>query len=516
MTAPHSETSAPQPWWLHRALWPLLALLATAPFWFVPLPPLTDLPGHLGRFHVQLNLAQSALLQKNWGFEWQLIGNLGTDLVVVPLAAVFGLERAIWLIALLLPPLYLWGIARVETAVHGRVGVMSLVAAPLAFAYPYQYGFVNFWLASALALHGFAWWVQSRNIGRHAAAMALRFVPVALLIWLCHLYGWAIFAVLVGAHELARGWASSARDWPAMVWRVFRQILPILPPIILILLWRQAQGDVITTGFFRWDRKWEFLIGVLRDQNELLDKASVAFILITIFLAAISRAFRVDRGLALATAAFLVLQIFLPIQLQGSAYADARLWPMTLIAALLMFGAGGGARGLKQVLASLALLIFLGRTGLEVVGFNAYDRSYQRHLTALSHIPPGSRIAVIAVLNCTSEWRQSRIDHLPALAMVRRDAFINSQWAIAGGQGLVPLAAKGTAFNADPSQILNHRRQCTAPLPQLIAARAALLPRDRFDLVWIIDVDPRNIPKLDGATRLYSDDRTALYRLEKR
>ncbi len=513
MSAWRTNSTGYRLWWAHPALWPLLALASSAPFWMVSLPPLTDLLGHLGRFHVQLNLTRAPLLQKNWGFEWQLIGNLGTDLLIVPLAASFGLERAVWMIAMLLPPLFLWGIVRVERAVHGRAGVMSLIAAPLAFAYPFQYGFVNFWLASALALHGFAAWVNCRNAGYGAAATALRFIPIALLIWLAHLYGWAIFAVLVGAHEMAQRWSGNWRDWPNMVVEIFVRLLPILPPVILILLWRQSQGDVITTGFFRWSKKWEFLVGVLRDQYEILDKASAYFILLAILLAATSRAFKVNRGLWLATGIFLVLQIILPIQLQGSAYADARLWPVTLIIALLAFGGGNSLGKFKQVLASVALLVFVIRLGVDVTAFQRYDRTYKQHLAALNHVPPGSRIAVIAVLNCPVEWRQSRIDHLPALAMVRRDAFINSQWAIPGGQGLIPLAARGTAFNADPSQILNHRRNCSAPLPQLIAARAALIPRDRFDMLWIIDVDTRALPALPRAERVYSDDRTALYRL---
>ena len=63
-----------------------MVLLAFVPLLYPPIPPLVDLPGHMGRFHVQMELAHSPLLQRYYEYHWALVGNLGVDLLVIPLA----------------------------------------------------------------------------------------------------------------------------------------------------------------------------------------------------------------------------------------------------------------------------------------------------------------------------------------------------------------------------------------------------------------------------------------------
>ena len=64
------------------------------PLLWPDVPPLLDLPGHMGRYRVQLDLATSPDLQQYFGFHWQVIGNLGVDLLVELLAPLIGLETA--------------------------------------------------------------------------------------------------------------------------------------------------------------------------------------------------------------------------------------------------------------------------------------------------------------------------------------------------------------------------------------------------------------------------------------
>jgi hypothetical protein len=97
--------------------------------------------------------------------------------------------------------------------------------------------------------------------------------------------------------------------------------------------------------------------------------------------------------------------------------------------------------------------------------------------------------------------------------MVRRDAFVNSQWDASGGQQLLtPLRARGTAFNADPSQYIQvPQGGCNGDLSATLAQRIAQIPRDRFEYVWLLDVDASHMATLPGLQRLYHDDRSALY-----
>mgnify|MGYP006170525127 CR=1 FL=1 len=79
--------------WLDR--WPvvlLICLAAIAPLLVVDFPPLVDLYGHLGRYAVQTDLANRPELQPFYSFQWQLVGNLGADLLVELLHSWLGLE----------------------------------------------------------------------------------------------------------------------------------------------------------------------------------------------------------------------------------------------------------------------------------------------------------------------------------------------------------------------------------------------------------------------------------------
>jgi hypothetical protein len=510
------EAAATPDHWYQNRFWLLaMMMLSTVGVWFTNLPPLTDLLGHMARYHVQLDIGENPILQKNWAFQWDLIGNLGVDLLIIPLSSIFGLERAVWIIALLLPPLFVWGLFRVARAVHGKATATTFVALPIALAYPYHFGFVNFCLASALALHGLASWVSLRERGAGPVKIGLIFTPVTLIIWVCHLYGWALFAVLVGSYELSRIWIWSWRGLPQRIGRLTFFMIPMMPPAFLLVLWRRPDSEVLTTGFFKWSRKIDFLFGSFRDQDFWLDHVTLGFVLCVIAAGFSMRSFQKRAALVLATFVFLGFQIILPIQLQGSAFADARLWPMTLAAALLAIGPGKTNLGgrISSATAALAIVLFAVRMAVTAQGFAETSREYDRHLLALDKLPRGASIAVLIAQRCPYLWKERRIAHVSSLAIVRKDAFTNGQWAIAGGQMLSPLRARGTAFNSDPSQFVNQRHHCNLNAEAMAAERVAKVPRDRFDWLWLFDIDPAQLPTLENAERVYADDTTALYRL---
>jgi hypothetical protein len=489
-----------------------LALLALAlPIAVTQLPPLNDLLGHMGRYHVQTEIAQSAALRRNWAFEWALIGNLGVDLLIVPLSAMLGLERAVWLVALLLPPLFAWGLIRLTRAHHGTVTPLSLFALPFAAAYPYQFGFVNFWLSTALALHLAAFWVKRPAEDNWHGA--LLFGLGAALLWLAHLYGWAIFLVLAGSHELARAGAGLWQAPVACVWHNLKRMLPVSLPLILMAAQQSSGAPTLTAGFFRWDKKLEYLLGVLRDQNELLDKGTLALMVLVLILGLFRARGRMQPSLAIAVGTFTALFIALPIQLIGSAYADARLLPILLALALIAVDWNPKGR-VGTALSALALALLAVRCGVSALGYADYDRAYAKHLRALDAIEPGQRVAVLVALRCGDPWRKSRIEHLSSLAIVRRDAFTNGQWAMPGGQLLTPLGATGTGFDRDPSQFVSHWTICTPTPEQQLPRHLARIPKGRFDRLWLFDFDPDKLPPMPGARLLHRDEATALFAID--
>ena len=83
-------------------------------------PPLTDLPGHMARYAVELYLSQSLSLQQFFEFHWTIVGNLGVDLLINPVTKLFGLETSVTLIVKSTAGITTTGILCVAKQVHGR------------------------------------------------------------------------------------------------------------------------------------------------------------------------------------------------------------------------------------------------------------------------------------------------------------------------------------------------------------------------------------------------------------
>ena len=490
-------------------------ILSTLPLWFVDTPPLNDLIGHMGRYHVALEIDHNAVLARNWSYRWALIGNLGVDLLIMPLAWSIGLERAVWLVAALLPPLMIWGVFRAAKAVYGEVPPTAIATLPFALAYPYQYGFVNYWLAGALGFHAFAWWVrlQDRILFR-----SLLFVVIGFAVWLCHVYGWAILSLLVGGYELSRGVRGGERGKLTVLVNALLRSAPLMPVIVVLIAWRSGNQGAETLDWFSMSWKLETLFHTLQDQHKLLDIGSVAVAIFLIGFGMRSRYASVDGRFGIAAALFGGALLIIPGQLFGSTYADARIFPFLFIAAILSvrLPVESTGRSDAQFVALAFAALFTIRVIVSTVGYAEYDTAYKNHGRALDHVERGARIAVLVGIPCLpATWRLSRIEHLPSVALVRRDAFINTQWSIPGGQLLHPKHATGTTFNSDPNQFVADP-DCTGDLRPQLENRIKQIPHGAFDYLWLLNFDGKSLPHRAGLVPVYQDDATVLYRLTDR
>jgi hypothetical protein len=143
-------------WWETRWFVALAALLTAVPLLYPQVPPLVDLFGHMGRYRVELDLDHSPWLQQYYDYHWAAIGNLGVDLLVIPLGHLLGLELAVKLIVLAIPPLTAAGFLWVAREVHGRVPPTAYFALPFIYGYPFLFGVVKYAHSVALAFIAFA------------------------------------------------------------------------------------------------------------------------------------------------------------------------------------------------------------------------------------------------------------------------------------------------------------------------------------------------------------------------
>lgn len=512
-----------RPFWERRGFALALILLSALPLLWPDVPPLLDLPGHIGRYRVQLDLATSPALQQFYTFDWRLIGNLGVDLLVELLAPLIGLEAAVKLIVLTIPPLTTAGLLWVAYEVHGRIPPTALFALPFAYNFPLFFGFVNFALAMALALVAFALWLRLARKGQ-LMLRAILFVPISMALWVVHAFGWGTLGVLAFSAELVRQYDHRHRERGVLAAiKAFVlsgvlagiQCLSLIPPVALMLLWRSDAGGQ-TGDWFNWERKWEWVTQALRDRWEIFDLASLGLAALVIVAAPFFRKVTYSRNL-LASALFLIaVFVLLPRIVFGSAYADMRLAPYLYAIALvaIRFRQDASER-LMKVAAVAGLAFFLVRTAGTTVSTSLYDQRYDRELAALDHVPRGARMVSFVGRRCTERWAMTRLLHLPAMAIVRREAFSNDQWTMAGAQLLQVRYRPGWPFIRDASQVVTYLR-CRNEVWRTIDVALKTFPRHGFDYVWLID-PPRYDPAMtEGLTPIWRDGTSVLYRVDDR
>ena len=103
----------------------------------------------MGRYRV--NWIESARCRRYYSFHWALIGNLGVDLLVLPLGAADRARARGQADRLAIPALTVAGFLWVAREVHGRIPPTAYFAIPFVYGHPFLFGFVNFALSMAFA-----------------------------------------------------------------------------------------------------------------------------------------------------------------------------------------------------------------------------------------------------------------------------------------------------------------------------------------------------------------------------
>ena len=503
--------AGPRPWWETRAFVAVLMLVATVPLLYPEVPPLVDLLGHMGRYRVQLDLGSSPWLGRYYGFDWEPIGNLGVDLLIVPLAPLLGLEAAVKLVVLAIPPLTVAGFLWVAREVHGRIPPTALFALPFAYSHPFMFGFVNYTLSIALAFLAFGLWLRLARLG-HLPLRALLFVPISIVLFFVHTFGWGVLGLLCFSAEAVRQHDEGRRWLRAAVHAALHAAVMALP-FAFMLLWRSNAAGGVTAGWFVWELKLRWLSAVLRDRWQWFDVASLAVALVVLAEARRRKRLTFSRNLVFTALVLLVGFLVIPYVVFSSAYADMRLMPYVLAVVLLAirfrdhmtyrYGA---------TLAMLGLAFFLVRIGGNTLSLKIAADDHRAKLAALDHVPMGARVLSLVWDACGSNWRLPRNTHLGAMVIVRRHGFSNDQWVTPGINLLQLRYREAGPFPFDPSQIVR-QPGCGGRIYWAIDPALRALPKGAFDYLWLVDIPKFDPAPIRGSTLVWQGAGSRLYRL---
>ena len=502
-----------RPWWETRYAVAAAILLAFVPLLYPPVPPLVDLLGHMGRYRVELDLATSPELQRFYAFNWLPIGNLGVDLLVYPLAKLIGLELAVKLIVLTIAPLTVAGFLWVAREVHHRIPPIAYFALPFAFSYPFLFGFVNFSLAMALAMLAFGLWLRLARL-RHFRLRALLFVPISFIIYFCHTYGWGMLGLLCFSAEAVREHDEGRSWWRAAIGAGL-QAAVMAGPLFFMLAWRSDITQDMTVGWFNWSDKWMWIESALRDRWKPLDFGMLIVAGLAFLSALFSKRLQFSRNLAFSAIVLAVAFVLIPWKIFGSAYADMRLAPYFMAVTLLAIRVGPKAKLVHAWGIAVTAFAFWGvKVAATTASMAIASNNQEARLEAVEHLPVGARLVTLVGHDCRTFWPLYRNSHMPSMALVRRNAFANDQWAIEGANLLQVRYRAAGYFRADPSQMVRPSA-CRWPSRNAIEWSLRAFPRHAFDYVWLIDppvFDPAAAADLE---LVWGGEGSRLYRVSR-
>jgi hypothetical protein len=507
-------------WWERRWFLAFLVAVSTVPLLWPQIPPLGDLPGHMGRFRVQLDLANSPSLQRYFEFHWTLVGNLGTDLLVQLLGPVMGLEPAVKLIVILIPPLTVAGMIWTAKEIHGRVPPTIMFAIPFVYNFTFNYGFLNYCLAFGLALLAFAFWLRLSAAGRFRTRLLL-FVPISCALWVVHAFGWGILGLLAFSAELIRHHDRLA-DWKRAFVRSAIDVAPMGLPLIVMVAGNGGTVAGETSEFFDFLSKMFAIVVTLRDQWLIWDSVAVGAGLVLLASAIFDHHLEWSRKLAVPAASLAVAFLVLPVRVLGLSYADMRLAPAMLILGLLALRIRDEARTAK-VFAWLGLVFLCLRIGGNTASYAIESRKMQSMLTALDHIPHGSPVLFLSGEYCNQRPAMPRLAHLGSMVIARREGFSNDQWQAAGAQLLRVRYQAAGYFQDDRSSFL-YSDNCIRQTERKSGRRMAYdhrpetalgkFPRGAFDYVWVVDPPGFDMKARPGLIPIWRAPRAVLYRVD--
>ncbi|WP_299428434.1 hypothetical protein [Sphingomonas bacterium] len=477
--------------------------LALVPLLYPAIPPLTDVPGHIGGYRILAEAGVGPLAQ-HYAVHRAAIGNLGVEGLVLALHPLLDVEAATHLIVALIPALAVAAMLWLGREAHGRVPASAGFALPLAYALPFQLGFVNFTLAAALAMAGLALWIRLARTRPDWVRIAA-FVPIAGLVWLCHSFGWAMLGLFVLAAEWVIRGRRGEVGWQRIAFALLACAPMAWPQLLAMAGGVPMAGD--TGDWFDLAAKAQWVASLLRERWKIYDVACVIALALVLWTAIRSPRMRFDPLLGVPALLGLIAFLVTPRLFAGGAYVDMRMLPYAVALALLTIRADGD---IARRLALLSAAFFGLRIATSTIAFALFAQGQATDLAAVAHIPQGASVLSLVNEPSTADWDNPRLGHIAGIAVARARAFTNEQWAIGGQQLIAPRHPSAAPFDRDPSQLVYPKGEPYAQTD--FDSAIAGFDRGTFGYVWTVGFPPGSA-KAPDLTLIWSNDRSALYRV---
>lgn len=460
----------------------LLLALSAVPVFSTVLPPLVDYPNHLARMHL---LAEGG--NAFYSVHWAALPNLAEDLIVPPLGRVIPLDVAAKLFLITIFALIAGGVIWLNRVATGDWRLWPLVGFLFLYNRVLLWGFLNYLFGIGVALGGTALWLALEE--RRWWLRILSSSLVSLVCYFSHIAAFGFYALLIIGVEFL----PAIVEFHARQWRSLRGRIAIAAPQFIApsVLWLDIRRDMPhgTVGYAAPWRKADLLFSVFDNYHRAFDVVCFVLFLVLIGGQVWTRRLGMSPRLAPAVGIVFGAYLLLPSQIYGGSGADHRL-PTAFL--LLLVAASAPRFSNRRVAAAVGVVaasILVVRLAAIEHSWWAADRVYAADLGGIDALPRGSKMAIAHPADLFHVVPVPEV-HLPLLAILHREVFVPTLFAIAGQQPLVLKPAFAMLADAAQPQrlwsiLIDGQTADRTPLP------AAL---EHYDFVAFTDKRPIHVP----------------------
>lgn len=416
-----------------------LALFAVTqfPLYWVQYPDIVDFPNHLARLHILINLSESEVLQQYYTLRHLKVGtNLAMEVLVPLLAKGVSLMLALKIFASLAMLLVTTGAVVLGRVINGQTSYLLLGVLFFAQNAMFQLGLFNYLFGLGLALWLLSAWIYARN--NSSLFHWIAFSAGCILVYLCHLSAFGVYAVCVFGYELGCARFEAGLISRSTLKALLLSLTQFVPVLMLHVLLSTSIGTYtpvpIENSWLESSFIWliyKLAILVISPSicvsgyvmGQVIFGGGLVFALYIGFREGFLKLSSPAKWMASALAICILL---LPDAGFGSRLVDVRLIPAF---GLILWSGLEVPKGrelkpkvLLGVIAAIVVLISLETTKEWVVR----DDEYQRVRTALQQIPEGSKVATI-VLNKRKN-PDSISPHTGAFSVIDRSTLLSNMF----------------------------------------------------------------------------------------
>jgi hypothetical protein len=416
-----------------------LALFAITqiPLYWVEYPDIQDFLNHLARLHILLQLSESDALQQYYTFRHLKVGtNLAMEVIVPLLAKAMSLILALKIFSSLAMFLTVSGAAALGRAINGRSSYLLLGVLFFTLNEMLQMGLLNYLFGLGLAFWLLTAWIYARN--HFSLGSWIAFSLGGILVYLCHLSAFGVYAVCVLGYELARQSSKGPLMCKSSVIGLLLPLTQFVPTVMLHMLASVSAGIDTPPPIeyswlelpFLWVIYKLLLLGIaplISVSGYIVGQIIFGFLLIfTVYVGYREGLLKLSATVKWMAGLLLLCIFLLPDAGFGSRLVDARLIPA--LGLILWSGLQldeDCALNPKLLLGLIVVIVVLisVETGRQ---WTMRDVEYKSVRVALQQIPEGSKVATIMLDE--PKTLDNISSHSGAFSVIDRSALLSNMF----------------------------------------------------------------------------------------